>query len=79
MGAAAFMGLLLPITIIPPLVIILSIALTLSQLSGMAAFAILPVALELSVECTYPVNEGTCAGFLWVAVFVECRPCARAC
>ena len=36
----------------------------------MAAFAILPVVLELSVECTYPVNEGTCAGFLWVAMSV---------
>ena len=36
-------------------------------LAGLAAFAILPVALELSVETTYPVNEGTSAGFLWVA------------
>ena len=36
--------------------------------TGALAFAILPVALETSVEATYPVNEGTSAGFLWVAV-----------
>jgi hypothetical protein len=27
----------------------------------------LPVALELGVECTYPIAEGTSAGFLWTA------------
>ena len=55
MCCSAFLGAPLPITpaLTPP---------------GLAAFAILPVALELSVECTYPVNEGTSAGFLWVAV-----------
>lgn len=33
---------------------------------GFFCFACLPVGLELSVECTYPVNEGVSAGFLWL-------------
>lgn len=44
---------------------------------GMFCFALLPVMLELGVECTYPVAEGTSAGFLWMngqifgIVFIE--------
>eukprot|EP00126_Sphaerothecum_destruens_P006581 Sdes_comp19430_c0_seq1m10804 len=34
---------------------------------GTAAFIVLPTALELGVESTYPVAEGTSAGFLWMA------------
>lgn len=33
---------------------------------GFFCFAALPVALELSVECTYPVDEGTSAGLMWL-------------
>eukprot|EP01137_Pigoraptor_chileana_P030615 Opistho-2@17354 len=36
-------------------------------LMGICCFSILPVCLELSVECTYPISEGTSAGFLWMA------------
>eukprot|EP01136_Pigoraptor_vietnamica_P017044 Opistho-1_new@61670 len=36
-------------------------------LMGVCCFSILPVCLELSVECTYPISEGTSAGFLWMA------------
>ena len=35
-------------------------------LMGFFCFAALPVALELSVECTYPVDEGTSAGLMWL-------------
>jgi len=42
--------------IIPPLVLL-----------GMAAFVILPTALELSVELSYPVSPATSTGFLWMA------------
>jgi len=41
--------------IIPPLVFL-----------GIAAFIILPTALELSVELSYPVSPATSAGFLWM-------------
>eukprot|EP00052_Salpingoeca_macrocollata_P015541 m.123941 g.123941 ORF g.123941 m.123941 type:complete len:460 (-) comp19723_c0_seq1:1765-3144(-) len=34
---------------------------------GFFTFGILPVALELGVECTYPVSAGSSAGFLWLA------------
>eukprot|EP00053_Salpingoeca_punica_P019830 m.203080 g.203080 ORF g.203080 m.203080 type:complete len:454 (-) comp17732_c0_seq2:334-1695(-) len=40
--------------------------LTASGLTGFFAFGILPVALELSVECSYPVSEGSSAGYLWL-------------
>jgi FLVCR family MFS transporter 7 len=33
---------------------------------GFFCFAALPVALELSVECTYPVSESTSAGLMWL-------------
>jgi len=36
-------------------------------LLGIAAFTILPTALELSVELVYPVSAATSAGFLWMA------------
>jgi FLVCR family MFS transporter 7 len=42
--------------IIPPLVLL-----------GIAAFMILPTALELSVELSYPVSASTSVGFLWMA------------
>lgn len=42
--------------------IIISLALL-----GMFAFAILPTTLELAAECTYPVNEGTSSGFLYMS------------
>ncbi len=33
------------------------------------------IVLELGVECTYPVNEGTSAGALWLVVSVcLCSP-----
>eukprot|EP00898_Chlorokybus_atmophyticus_P006274 jgi/Chlat1/6648/Chrsp49S06146 len=34
-------------------------------LLGFFAFAILPCALEMAVECTWPAPEATSAGFLW--------------
>eukprot|EP01135_Chromosphaera_perkinsii_P001434 Nk52_evm2s169 gene=Nk52_evmTU2s169 len=34
---------------------------------GVCAFIVLPVTLELGVESTYPVAEGTSAGFLWMS------------
>jgi len=42
--------------IIPPLALL-----------GVAAFIILPTALELSVELSYPVSASTSVGFLWMA------------
>lgn len=36
-------------------------------LFGFSGFGILPAALELSVELTYPVSEGTSAGFMWMS------------
>eukprot|EP00042_Codosiga_hollandica_P008855 m.20346 g.20346 ORF g.20346 m.20346 type:complete len:220 (+) comp31929_c0_seq1:656-1315(+) len=41
-----------------------------AALMGFSAFGALPVALELCVECTYPVNEGTSAGFMWFSTYV---------
>jgi FLVCR family MFS transporter 7 len=35
-------------------------------LMGFFCFAALPVALELAVECSYPVDEGTSAGLMWL-------------
>ncbi|EGD74792.1 hypothetical protein PTSG_07025 [Salpingoeca rosetta] len=34
--------------------------------TGFFAFAALPVGLELSVECTFPVHEGLSAGLIWI-------------
>jgi MFS family permease len=36
-------------------------------LFGLSGFGILPAALELAVELTYPVSEGTSAGFMWMS------------
>eukprot|EP01134_Creolimax_fragrantissima_P004717 CFRG4717T1 len=38
-----------------------------SAIMGFFAFAILPTSLELGAECTYPVNEGTSTGFLYMS------------
>lgn len=38
-----------------------------SGLFGFFAFALMPVCLEVGVECTYPVAEATSAGLLWMA------------
>lgn len=43
-------------------------------LIGLAAFAALPVALELCVECTFPVNESLGAGLIWIWGQVCYRP-----
>eukprot|EP00047_Mylnosiga_fluctuans_P024448 m.161192 g.161192 ORF g.161192 m.161192 type:complete len:487 (-) comp9862_c0_seq7:260-1720(-) len=42
------------------------LVLTSSAVTGFFVFAALPVSLELCVECTYPVKEGTSAGFMWM-------------
>lgn len=34
---------------------------------GFFGFALFPIALELGVECTYPVAEGTSAGLLQIS------------
>jgi len=34
---------------------------------GFFGFAALPIALELSVETTFPVNEGVSAGLMWMS------------
>ncbi|KAJ3098002.1 Major facilitator super domain-containing protein 7 [Phlyctochytrium bullatum] len=34
---------------------------------GIGGFPMMPLSLELGVECTYPVAEGTSAGLLWTA------------
>ena len=34
---------------------------------GLFGFALFPIALELGVECTYPVAEGTSAGLLQIS------------
>jgi hypothetical protein len=52
---------------------------------GFFAFAVLPIALELGVETTYPVNEATSAGFLWIAgqifgiIFILLMECVLRC
>lgn len=45
-----------------PAVIAVSLA-----LFGISAFGILPTAIELAVELSYPVPEGTSAGFMWMS------------
>ncbi|KAI8052134.1 major facilitator superfamily domain-containing protein, partial [Syncephalis plumigaleata] len=36
-------------------------------LIGLTSFSLLPVALELSVECTYPVPEASSTSILWIS------------
>ena len=36
-------------------------------LFGFFAFALMPVCLEVGVECTFPVAEATSAGLQWMA------------
>lgn len=36
-------------------------------LFGSFAFGLLPIGLELAVECTYPVAEATSSGLLWMS------------
>lgn len=40
---------------------------TVCSLFGFFGFSIYPVAMELSVECTYPVGEATSAGLIFVS------------
>jgi len=42
----------------------------LCAVSGLFGLALYPVCLELSVECSFPVGEGTAAGFLVLSGFV---------
>ncbi|KAF7239988.1 Solute carrier family 49 member A3 [Varanus komodoensis] len=39
---------------------------TFSALFGLFGFALYPVAMELAVECSYPVGEGTSSGLIFV-------------
>ena len=39
-------------------------------LFGFFSFALMPVCLEVGVECTYPVAEATSAGLLWMAGYI---------
>ncbi|KAJ3101732.1 Major facilitator super domain-containing protein 7 [Phlyctochytrium planicorne] len=39
-----------------------------SVLIGLGGFPVLALSLELGVECTYPVAEGTSSGLLWTGV-----------
>lgn len=38
-----------------------------SSIFGFFGFAMYPVAMELAVECSYPVGEGTSTGLIFVA------------
>lgn len=42
------------------------LVMTSCAIAGFFTLAALPVSLELCVECTYPVKEGTSAGFMWM-------------
>ncbi|NXA56502.1 S49A3 protein, partial [Nothocercus julius] len=42
-----------------------------SSLFGFFGFAIYPIAMELAVECSYPVGEGTSTGLIFVASQVQ--------
>ncbi|XP_068181044.1 solute carrier family 49 member A3 isoform X1 [Antennarius striatus] len=44
---------------------------TVSSLFGLFGFSIYPVAMELSVECSYPVGEATSAGLVFVSGQVQ--------
>uniref|UniRef100_A0A2D4G875 Uncharacterized protein n=2 Tax=Micrurus corallinus TaxID=54390 RepID=A0A2D4G875_MICCO len=39
---------------------------TFSSLFGLFGFSIYPIAMELNVECSYPVGEGTSSGIIFV-------------
>lgn len=39
---------------------------TICALLGLFGFSVLPIALELAVECSFPVGEGTSAGLVFV-------------
>jgi len=51
------------------LVVVLAL---LAAVSGFFGLALYPVCLELSVESSFPVGEGTAAGFLILSGFVTC-------
>jgi len=38
---------------------------------GFFGMAMYPICMELSVECSFPVGEGTAAGFLVLSGFVH--------
>ena len=40
------------------------------SLFGLFGFSAYPVAMELSVECSYPVGEATSAGLIFIAGYV---------
>ncbi|XP_074426538.1 solute carrier family 49 member A3 isoform X2 [Larus michahellis] len=42
-----------------------------SSFFGFFGFAIYPIAMELAVECSYPVGEGTSTGLIFVASQIE--------
>ena len=42
---------------------------------GFSTFGVLPAALELCAECTFPVSEGTSAGFMWLTTFASKPVC----
>ncbi|KAF4793259.1 Major facilitator superfamily domain-containing protein 7-a [Turdus rufiventris] len=42
-----------------------------SSLFGFFGFAIYPIAMELAVECSYPIGEGTSTGLIFVASQIE--------
>ncbi|XP_075266759.1 solute carrier family 49 member A3 [Opisthocomus hoazin] len=42
-----------------------------SSLFGFFGFAIYPIAMELAVECSYPVGEGTSTGLIFVVSQIE--------
>lgn len=46
-------------------------------LFGLFGFSIYPVAMELSVECSYPVGAATSAGLLFISGYQSLIPCAR--
>ncbi|RKP04757.1 major facilitator superfamily domain-containing protein, partial [Thamnocephalis sphaerospora] len=43
------------------------VIIVLMAMVGLFCFSLLPVGLELSVECTYPVPEASSTGLLWMA------------
>ena len=49
----------------------------LCAICGFFGLALYPVCLELSVECSFPVGEGTAAGFLVLSGFVVHRVCGK--
>ncbi|XP_074809694.1 solute carrier family 49 member A3 isoform X2 [Natator depressus] len=42
-----------------------------SSLFGFFGFSIYPIAMELAVECSYPVGEGTSTGFIFVSSQIQ--------